>query len=43
MENWFINPVSGVQIALLSGGWLVATPGRPILHYDFGEMEYVVI
>lgn len=43
MDQWFINPVSGVQITMTGTGWLVAIPGRAILEYDFHEMEYIRI
>lgn len=41
MDNWHIDPTSGMMISITSNGAVVAVPGRPLFEYDISEVEYV--
>jgi hypothetical protein len=42
MENWHIDPISGMMISIAQDlGAHVAIPGRPIVEYKPNEVEHV--
>lgn len=43
MENWHIDPNTGIMVSFSENGWMLAVPGRSIEHYAHEEVEHVTI